>query len=135
MILASLLFAFLAAALHVYIFIMESFTWTRPATWKRFGLASQADAETTKPLAYNQGFYNLFLAIGAVIGVGFVAAGASGSPLHVAGWTLIFSCCGSMLLAAAVLALSGRKYLRPAVLQGTTPLLAVVLGVLAVTAG
>jgi putative membrane protein len=135
MILASLLFAFLAAALHVYIFTMESFTWTRPATWKRFGLASQADAETTKPLAYNQGFYNLFLAIGAFIGAGLVAAGASGSPLHVAGWTLIFSCCGSMLLAAAVLALSGPKYLRPAVLQGTTPLLAVVLGVLAVTAG
>jgi putative membrane protein len=132
---ASLLFAFLAAALHVYIFTMESFTWTRPATWKRFGLASPAAAETTKPLAYNQGFYNLFLAIGAFIGAGLVAAGASGSPLHVAGWTLIFSCCGSMLLAAAVLALSGRKYLRPAVLQGTTPLLAVVLGVLAVTAG
>lgn len=82
MILASLLFAFLAAALHVYIFTMESFTWTRPATWKRFGLASQADAETTKPLAYNQGFYNLFLAIGAFIGAGLVAAGASGSPLR-----------------------------------------------------
>ncbi|MFY9636757.1 MAG: DUF1304 domain-containing protein [Cellulosimicrobium cellulans] len=135
MILASLLFAFLAAALHVYIFTMESLTWTRPATWKRFGLASQADAETTKPLAYNQGFYNLFLAIGAVIGVGFVALGAGGSAQQVVGWTLVFSCCGSMLLAAAVLALSGRKYLRPAVLQGTTPLLAVVLGVLAVTAG
>ncbi|MDP9997326.1 DUF1304 domain-containing protein [Pseudarthrobacter sulfonivorans] len=135
MILASLLFAFLAAALHVYIFTMESFTWTRPATWKRFGLASQADAETTKPLAYNQGFYNLFLAIGAVTGVGFVALGAGGSAQQVVGWTLVFSCCGSMLLAAVVLALSGRKYLRPAVLQGTTPLLAVVLGVLAVTAG
>ncbi len=134
MILVSLLFAFLAAALHVYIFTMESFTWTSPATWKRFGLSSQADAETTKPLAYNQGFYNLFLAIGAFIGVGCVAFGAGG-PGQVVGWTLIFSCCGSMLLAAAVLALSGRKYLRAAVTQGTTPLLAVVLGLLAVTAG
>jgi putative membrane protein len=36
-----------------------------------------------------------------------------------------------MLLAAAVLALTGRKYLRPALTQGTTPLLAVVLGILA----
>ena len=35
MILASLLFAFLAGALHVFIFTMESLTWTRPATWKR----------------------------------------------------------------------------------------------------
>ena len=132
MILASLLFAFLAAALHVYIFTMESVTWTRPATWKRFGLASQADAETTKPLAYNQGFYNLFLAIGAFIGVASVALGPDGSAQQVIGWTLIFSCCGSMLLAAAVLALSGKKYLRAAVLQGTAPLLAVVLGLLAV---
>ena len=133
MILASLLFAFLAAALHVYIFTMESLTWTTPATWKRFGLASQADAETTKPLAYNQGFYNLFLAIGAFIGVGCVALGPEASAQHVVGWTLVFSCCGSMLLAAAVLALSGKKYLRPAVAQGATPLLAVVLGLLAVT--
>ena len=132
MILASLLFALIAALLHVYIFTMESVTWTTPATWKRFGLASQADAETTKPLAYNQGFYNLFLAVGAFIGIGCVAFAAEGSVRFVVGWTLVFSCCGSMLLAAAVLALSGKKYLRAAVLQGTTPLLAVVLGLLAV---
>ncbi|MET3173105.1 UNVERIFIED_ORG: putative membrane protein [Arthrobacter sp. UYCu721] len=133
MILVSLLFAFIAAALHVYIFTMESLTWTTPATWKRFGLASQADAETTKPLAYNQGFYNLFLAIGAFLGVGCVALGPDASAQNVVGWTLIFSCCGSMLLAAAVLALSGKKYLRAAATQGATPLLAVVLGLLAVT--
>lgn len=132
MILASLLFAFLAAALHVFIFTMETLTWVRPATWKRFGVASQADAETTRPLAYNQGFYNLFLAIGAFTGVGLVALGGVGAWQDVAGWTLIFSCCGSMLLAAAVLAFTGRKYLRAAVTQGTTPLLAVVLGLLAV---
>ena len=75
MILASLVFAFLAAALHVFIFTMESVTWTKPATWKRFSIASQADAETTKPLAYNQGFYNLFLAIGALRWRGLVAFG------------------------------------------------------------
>jgi putative membrane protein len=132
MILASLLFAFLAAALHVFIFTMESLTWTRPATWKRFGIASQSDAETTKPMAYNQGFYNLFLAIGAFVGIGLAAIGGQGSAQAVAGWTLVFSCCGSMLLAAAVLALTGRKYLRAAVTQGSTPLLAVVLGLLAV---
>jgi putative membrane protein len=132
MILASLLFAFLAAALHVFIFTMESLTWTRPATWKRFGIASQSDAETTKPMAYNQGFYNLFLAVGTFVGVGLLAFGAQGTAQSVAGWTLIFSCCGSMLLAAAVLALTGRKYLRAAVTQGTTPVLAVVLGLLAV---
>ncbi|MCX8456194.1 DUF1304 domain-containing protein [Paenarthrobacter ureafaciens] len=126
MILASLIFALVAALLHVYIFTMESITWTKPATWKRFSLTSQADAETTKPLAYNQGFYNLFLAVGALAGIVAVWAGAPQ-----VGWTLVFSSCGSMLLAALVLAASGRKYLRAAVLQGTTPLLAVVLGIVA----
>ncbi|WP_426301634.1 DUF1304 domain-containing protein [Arthrobacter sp. R-11] len=127
---ASLVFALLAGLLHVYIFSMESITWTRPATWKRFGVASQADAETTKPMAFNQGFYNLFLAVGALAGICFVAGGRPEI-----GWTLVFASCGSMLLASLVLLASGKKYLRPAVLQGTTPLLAVVLGVLAVAAG
>jgi putative membrane protein len=125
MILASLGFALVAALLHVYIFTMEAITWTRPATWKRFGIASQADAETTRPLAYNQGFYNLFLAAGALAGIGAAALG------YVAvGWTLVFYACGSMLLASIVLASSGGKYLRAAATQGATPLLAVVLGTL-----
>jgi putative membrane protein len=130
MIPASLVFAFVAALLHVYIFTMESVTWTRPATWKRFGVASQADAETTRSLAYNQGFYNLFLAVGALIGAGAVILGQP-----VAGWTLNIASCGSKLLAAAVLALTGRKYLRAAATQGTTPLLAVVLGLLGLLLG
>ena len=61
---------------------MESLTWTQPATWKRFGVASQADAETTRPTAYNQGFYNLFLALGALVGI---AAVLWGQPQ--VGWT------------------------------------------------
>lgn len=128
MVLASLLFASIAALLHVYIFTMESVTWTRPGTWKRSGVMSQHDADTTRTFAYNQGFYNLFLAIGALVGVLLVAA-----DRPIVGWTLVFSCCGSMLLAALVLATTGRKYLRAAVIQGTTPFLAVVLGLLAVS--
>ena len=134
MILASLLFAFLAAALHVFIFTMESLTWTRPATWRRFGVASQADAETTRPLAFNQGFYNLFLAAGTLIGIACAALGPEGPAQSVAGWTLIFASCGSMLLAALVLVSTGRKYLRAAAIQGILPLFAVVLGLLALLA-
>jgi putative membrane protein len=40
-----------------------------------------------------------------------------------------------MFLASVVLALSGRKYLRAAATQGTTPLLAVVLGLLGLLLG
>ena len=68
--------AALAALLHVYIFLMESVQWTQPRVWKRFGVPDQAAADTTKPMAYNQGFYNLFLAIGAVLGLVLYWAGA-----------------------------------------------------------
>ena len=71
-------FAALAALLHVYIFVMESVQWTQPRVWKRFGVPDQAAADTTKPMAYNQGFYNLFLAIGAVLGLVLFWAGARG---------------------------------------------------------
>jgi len=62
-------FVLLAAVIHVIIFVMESVLWSRPATWRRFGLRSQDDADTTKSMAFNQGFYNLFLAIGAALGI------------------------------------------------------------------
>ena len=60
--------AALAALLHIYIFVMESVLWMRPATWKRFGIRSQDDAGTIRPMALNQGFYNLFLAVGVIVG-------------------------------------------------------------------
>ena len=113
----------LAAALHIAIFFMESVAWTRPTVWKRFGVASQADAETTKPLAYNQGFYNLFLAIGAVAGLVLYFDG----NLPYAARALILFSTASMAAAAIVLTTTGPGYLRPALVQGTLPLIGFVL--------
>lgn len=119
--------AALAALLHVYIFVMESVQWTQPRVWRRFGVADQASADTVKPMAYNQGFYNLFLAIGTIIGLALFWAGDPGSTSSVAGRTLVLFSVGSMLAAALVLVTSGVKYLRPAIVQGTLPLIAFVL--------
>ena len=47
------IFVGLAALVHVYIFYLESIAWSKPATWKNFGLKSQAEADTVKPMAYN----------------------------------------------------------------------------------
>ena len=41
----------------------------------RFGIRSAEDAAIVRPMAFNQGFYNLFLAIGIVAGLGLVASG------------------------------------------------------------
>jgi putative membrane protein len=119
--------AALAALLHVYIFLMESVQWTQPRVWKRFGVPDQAAADTTKPMAYNQGFYNLFLAIGAVLGLVLYWAGGEDTTLRVAGFTLVLFSLGSMLAASLVLLTSGRRYLRPALIQGTLPLIGFVL--------
>ena len=111
-------FVGLAALLHVYIFWMESIAWTRPEVWKRFSVADQGTADVTRPLAYNQGFYNLFLAVGAALGLVLWWTGQ-----EIAGTTLVLFATGSMVAAAAVLAATGRRYLRAALTQGTLPLL------------
>ena len=61
--------ALVAALVHIYIFVLESILWTTPRARASFGLASEQEAITTRELAYNQGWYNLFLAIGTVVGV------------------------------------------------------------------
>lgn len=111
--------AALAALLHVYIWVLESFRWTEPATRKTFG-TSESEAEITAPLAYNQGFYNLFLAIITFIGLALL-----GSE-HAVGTALALAGTGSMLGAALVLVTHDRKMARSALTQGLFPALAVV---------
>jgi putative membrane protein len=118
---AGLVLAVLAALLHVYIFVMESLTWTSPRTRATFGTTPET-AETTRELAFNQGFYNLFLAIVTAIGVAGVLTGA-----RAVGVALVFAGVGSMLAAALVLLLSSPDKARAAITQGTLPLIAVVL--------
>jgi putative membrane protein len=121
MVTAGLVFAGLAALLHVYIFTMESLTWTSGRTRKAFGTTAE-EAETTKLLAFNQGFYNLFLAIVAGLGIAGIAMG------HKAvGAALVFTGVGSMAAAAVVLLVSAPDKARAAVTQGTFAAIAVVL--------
>ncbi|MEW2480499.1 DUF1304 domain-containing protein [Mycobacterium sp. NPDC049093] len=121
MVIAGLVFAALAAVLHIYIFVMESLTWTSPRTRATFGI-SEEEAQATKELAFNQGFYNLFLAIVTVIGI--VAVGLGHNAV---GAALVFAGVGSMLAAAVVLLTSSPDKARAAVTQGAFPLIAVVL--------
>lgn len=56
------------ALLHVAFFVLESFFWTKPLGRRVFRLSPE-HAEITKSLAFNQGFYNAFLAAGLVWGL------------------------------------------------------------------
>jgi putative membrane protein len=114
----AVVFAVGAALLHVYIWVLEAFRWNEPATRKTFGV-SEADAPVLAPMAYNQGFYNLFLAITTIVGVALLGEQEDvGRALALAGT-------GSMLGAALVLVTHDRSMARPAITQGTLPALAV----------
>lgn len=116
-----------AALIHIMIFVLESVLWSKPSTWKRFGLRNQAEADAMRPMAYNQGFYNLFLAVGALIGVGLIWQGGQAQ----AGLALALFGAACMALAALVLVLSNRRMVRAALMQGAAPLLGIVLVLLA----
>ncbi len=109
-------FAALAALVHVYIFWLEALAF-ETAGRKAFGLTAQ-DAAVMKPWAFNQGFYNLFLAIGVV--AAFCLASADERD---AGIAIIAFVTGSMLAAALVLVGSDPSKARGAVVQGLFPAL------------
>ncbi len=117
--------AALAALLHVYIWYLESLAWTAPATRAIFG-TTEDEAATTRFLAFNQGFYNLFLAILVALGIAWYAAG---SP--VVGRTLAMAGVASMLAAALVLGVSSAAHRKAALRQGLLPALALALMVVA----
>jgi putative membrane protein len=112
----------IAGAVHVMIFVFESLLWMRPQTYRRFLVASQADARMLRDFAFNQGFYNLFLAIGTALGLVLLHTGSG--P---AGRTLVIFCCSCMVAASIVLIGTDRRMVRAALVQGLAPLLVLLL--------
>ena len=119
--LLSALFAMIAGLLHVYIFVLESIRWRHPSAWRKFGIASQEHANIIRPMAFNQGFYNLFLAVGIAGGLALTAAGSVD-----AGRAVVLFACSCMVGAGAVLVLSSRRFARSAAIQAVPPLIAIV---------
>ena len=125
----SVVFSIAAALIHVLIFFLESVLWEQPRVWRRFGLRSQGDADIVRPMAFNQGFYNLFLAAGT--GIGLILTGTAthtGSlPLRASGlWILLFTL-SFMVLASLVLLSTDRRLWRAALIQGAIPFLAIIV--------
>ena len=114
-----LIIAGLAGLLHVFIFTLESFRWEEESTRKTFGTTPE-QASMTRQLAFNQGFYNLFLALTAFAGIVL----AFWPPVST---TMLVVSLGSMLGAAVVLVANDRTKLRAAAIQGTLPVLGLIL--------
>jgi len=128
MLIAAQIVATIAALLHVVFFVFESVLWMRPSVYGRFGIGSREEAATIRSMAYNQGFYNLALAIGVLVGVVLLAQ--SGSPF-VAGKTAVIFGTACMSIAGVVLASTGPSYRRSAALQFFPAIVALVLTSLA----
>jgi putative membrane protein len=111
-------FVGLAGVFHLAIFVMESLLFRKPSTYRRFLVKSPEEAESVRPWAFNQGFYNLFLALGALGGL--IAGGERGHAIA------LFAC-ACMAGAGVVLVASDRRMTRPAVLQALPPIVALVL--------
>ena len=111
--------ALVAAALHAWFFVLESVLFERPSIWRRFGMRSQDDVRVARSFAYNQGFYNLFLAVGAALGVALTVAGDAGT-----GRPIMLFACGSMVAAGVVLVTHNPRFVRSAAIQIVPPLVA-----------
>ena len=120
MIVIGCVLAGIAAAVHVYIFVLESLVWTGDRARATFG-TTREEAATTRALAFNQGFYNLFLAVATSLGIVLLGAGRT-----TVGATLVLTGAGSMVAAGLVLLISSPTKARAALVQLGPPALAVV---------
>ncbi len=103
-------FAGLAAIIHIYIFAMESLLWGKPRANRVFRMTPE-QAEICRPLAFNQGFYNLFLSLAIIAGL------ASGHRILVDYAMFSIGAAGAVLfMSAPHLRLAARVQLFPALL-------------------
>lgn len=115
----TLIFATLSGLFHILFFALESLLWETEKVRKIFKQEEES-IKYTKLLAYNQGWYNLFLAIGSITGVVLSATGQNQDMAK----TLIVFCNASMVGAALVLISSNKSLYRGAIIQGVPAALA-----------
>jgi putative membrane protein len=111
-------FVVVAGVFHLAVFVMESLLFRRPRTYRRFLVKDEAEAAAVRPWAFNQGFYNLFLALGALGGL--IWGGDKGEAIA------LFAC-ACMAGAGIVLVASDRRMIQAAGSQAGPPIAALVL--------
>jgi len=114
------IFAIVAGLFHVVAFVMESLLFRRPQVQRV--MLGRTNVEPGVFLwAFNQGFYNLFVAAGAIGGVIAYHAGQT-----TAGRAVVLYACAFMAAAGVVLFVSDRRLWRGALGQAGPPLIALV---------
>ncbi|PRX48367.1 putative membrane protein [Prauserella shujinwangii] len=99
-------FAGAAALVHVLAFYWETVAFRRPTVHRDIFHIPGEDLPAVRLWAFNQGFYNLFLAAGTILGLVMLRTGDAA-----AGRALVLYTCAFMVLAGVVLAVSDRMAL------------------------
>jgi putative membrane protein len=110
--------ASVAVLFHVLVFVLESVLFSRPGVRSLFRVKAQS-AAALRIWAFNQGFYNVFLAAGPLLGL---VAYHSGEVA--VGRALVAYGCAFMVGCALVLVVSDRRLWVGALGQGLPPLVA-----------
>jgi len=123
----AIVFVVLTAIFHILFFVVESLLWLEPYIHEN--VLSKSDSSSVDLLTqahlmetvfFNQGFYNLFLAIGLFLGL-FLYKGDN----KAIGFTLVAYICTFAFGAAVVLALSAGA-IAGAIVQGLPPMIALI---------
>ena len=120
MTIVAVVFGVLSGLIHVLFWVMEAVVWKRPAVWKRFGIRTQEQADGLAFNMLNQGYYNLFLGIGAIVGAVLVSTSVAGRT------TLLGYCALFMVGAGLVLYVSRKTMARGALIQAGPPFITLV---------
>lgn len=112
--------AMIAVLFHVAAFVLESVFFHRPNV-QVFLLGRPEPAAGVRLWAFNQGFYNLFLAAGPVAGLVAYHAGHES-----VGRALVIYGCAFMAACGVVLFISDRRLLRSMIGQSGPPLIALI---------
>ena len=108
--------AITASLFHFMFFAMESLMWGSKSVCRIFGVTPEiATSRIVKSFAFNQGFYNLFLSLGAAWSA--MQLGLGGTRYA----NVLVFCCLSMVGAALALFLSSPKKIAAVLIQGGPP--------------
>lgn len=121
MVVVGLVLTGVGAVIHLYIFYLESLAWTGPRARAVFGVRTDQQAQDTRQLAFNQGFYNLLLAVWVLLGTVLIAFGWT-----TVGTTMVFVGAGSMVAAGLLLLATDRRKASAAITQLGAPLLGLI---------
>jgi len=120
-------FATITVIIHALFFVAESILWLKPYIYQNILSSANStislfeQAKLLEIVFFNQGFYNLFLALGLVAGMISIKRG-----YFERGITLLGFCCLFAVGAGLVLALSAGALLGAA-LQSGPPMIALIL--------